>query len=119
MQLKVAEQLFAFSVMLELDNIEEFFMLIMMHVHHCMYANEFLSRHDNLLMPRSGNFSSGSSQQAILGCVTRRFFSCSTALGAVPFAGVSCHSLFVRQRTLCFLGRSFYFNTDGIGYQRF
>ncbi len=50
MQLKVAEQLFAFSLMLELDGDEEFLMLMMLHVHHCMHTVEFLSLLDNHLM---------------------------------------------------------------------
>ena len=38
-QLKVAEQLFAFSVMLELDDDKDF--LMMMFMHHCMHTIDF------------------------------------------------------------------------------
>jgi hypothetical protein len=50
LQLKVAEQLFAFTVMLEFDDDEEFRILMMTHVHHCMHIVQFLSTLDNLLM---------------------------------------------------------------------
>ena len=50
LQLKVAEQLFAFCIMFELDNDEEFLMMMMMHVHHCMHVFQFLSSLDNHLM---------------------------------------------------------------------
>jgi hypothetical protein len=50
MQLKIAEQLFAFSLMLELDGDEEFLMLMMLHVHQCMHTVEFISLLDNHLM---------------------------------------------------------------------
>jgi hypothetical protein len=49
-QLKVADQLFMLSIILELDGNEEFLMLMMMHVHHCMHNVKFLSSLDNLLM---------------------------------------------------------------------
>jgi hypothetical protein len=48
--LKVAEQLFAFFVMLEFDDDEELMMMMMMHVHHCLNVVRFLSLLDNLLM---------------------------------------------------------------------
>jgi hypothetical protein len=49
--LKVAEQLFAFFVMLEFEDNEEFrMMMMMMHVHHCLNIVQFLSSLDNLLM---------------------------------------------------------------------
>jgi hypothetical protein len=50
MQMKVAEQLFMLSIILELDDHEEFKMLMMMHVHHCMCIIEFFSALNNLLM---------------------------------------------------------------------
>jgi len=50
LQLKVAKQLFAFCVMLELDDDKEFLMLMMMHVHHCMHVMESFSSLDNHLM---------------------------------------------------------------------
>jgi hypothetical protein len=43
MQLKAAEQLFALPVMLELDDDEEFLLLTMMFMHHCMNTVDFLS----------------------------------------------------------------------------
>jgi hypothetical protein len=48
MQLKVVGQLFAFSVMLELDDDKDF--LMMMFMHHCMHTIDFLSSLDNYLM---------------------------------------------------------------------
>ena len=50
LQLKVAQQLFALSVMLDFDEEEDFMMMMLMHVHHCLHAVEFLSSLDNLLM---------------------------------------------------------------------
>ncbi len=53
LQLKVAEQLFAFFVMLEFDDDKELMMMMMMmmmHVHHCLNVVRFLSLLDNLLM---------------------------------------------------------------------
>jgi hypothetical protein len=55
LQLRVVEQLFAFSVMLEFDADGEFMMLMMMHVHHCMHIVQFLSTLDNLLMEITPN----------------------------------------------------------------
>jgi hypothetical protein len=50
LQLKVAEQLFAFFVMLEFDDDEELMMMMLIHVHHCLNVVRFLSLLDNLLM---------------------------------------------------------------------
>ncbi len=50
MQLKVAEQLFMLSIMIEFIDDNDFMMMMLMHVHHCLHAVEFLSSLDNLLM---------------------------------------------------------------------
>jgi hypothetical protein len=50
LQLKVAQQLFALSAMLDFDDDEDFMMMMLMHVHHCLHAVKFLSSLDNLLM---------------------------------------------------------------------
>ncbi len=43
------------SVMLELADDEDFLMLMMMYVHHCMHTIEFLSLLDNYLMEITPN----------------------------------------------------------------
>jgi hypothetical protein len=50
LQLQVAEQLFALSIMLEFDDDKEFMLLMMMHMHHCMHIIEFFSALDNILI---------------------------------------------------------------------
>jgi hypothetical protein len=41
LQLKLAEQLFAFSLMLELDDDEDFLMTMVVFMHHCIQIIEF------------------------------------------------------------------------------
>jgi hypothetical protein len=55
MQLKVAEHMFMLCIMLELDDDEDYMMIMLMHVHHCFHIVEFLSSLNNLLMEISSD----------------------------------------------------------------